>query len=102
MAKSILAVFVVALASGFAGAQDLGMIPRESHFDSSAAVVGSALTCTPPQVLRVPAPVAERAKLKAHLIALLRESIFDDAKGIVNVAREREIKKLADKLKHWD
>jgi len=29
----------------------------------------------------------------------LRESIYDDAKGIVNIAREKEIKDLVNKLK---
>jgi hypothetical protein len=29
----------------------------------------------------------------------LRESLYDDAKGIVNIAREKEIKHLASKLK---
>ena len=43
--------------------------------------------------------MAERARLKARLANLLRESLLDDAKGIVNIAREKEIKKLANKLK---
>jgi len=30
----------------------------------------------------------------------LRESLYDDAKGIVNIAREKEIKDLANKLKN--
>jgi hypothetical protein len=30
----------------------------------------------------------------------LRESLFDVAKGIVNIAREKEIKELANKLKN--
>jgi hypothetical protein len=29
----------------------------------------------------------------------LRDSLYDDAKGIVNIARENEIRKLASKLK---
>jgi hypothetical protein len=40
----------------------------------------------------------DRAKLKARLLTLLRDSLFDDAKGIVNIAREKEIRKLANKL----
>jgi hypothetical protein len=39
-----------------------------------------------------------QAKLKAQLATLLRDSLFDDAKGVVNIAREKEIKKLANKL----
>jgi len=30
----------------------------------------------------------------------LRDSLFDDAKGVVNIAREKEIKRLANKLKN--
>ena len=38
----------------------------------------------------------ERAKLKARLVTLLRESLYDDVKGIANIARGKEmIKKLA-------
>jgi len=37
--------------------------------------------------------------LKLKLSNLLRESLFDDTKGITNFAREKEIRKLANKLK---
>jgi hypothetical protein len=40
-----------------------------------------------------------RAKVKARLVTLLRDSLYDDTKGIVNIAREKEIKKLANKLR---
>jgi hypothetical protein len=30
---------------------------------------------------------------------MLRDSLCDDANGIINIAREKEIKKLADRLK---
>lgn len=104
MAKSIWLLFAVAVLSVLAGAQDareLGHSSEEADFIGSAAPVGSAPTCVPsPQVLRVPAPLIERAKTKARLIILLRESLFDDAKGIVNIAREKEIKKLVSKLKN--
>jgi len=49
--------------------------------------------------LIIPHPFAERAKLKAKMFNLLRESLYDDAKGIVNIAREKEIRELANKLK---
>ena len=45
-------------------------------------------------------PFAERAKLKERPYNALRESLFDDAKGIVNIAREKEIKELANRLKN--
>jgi len=41
----------------------------------------------------------ERANVKARLAVFLRESLYDDANGIVNVAREKEIRKLANKLR---
>jgi hypothetical protein len=42
----------------------------------------------------------QRARLKARLAILLRDSLYDDAKGIVNIARENEIRKLANKLRN--
>jgi len=42
----------------------------------------------------------ERAKIKARLATLLRESLYDDANGIVDIAREKEIKKLANRLRN--
>jgi hypothetical protein len=88
----------VVLACSFAGAQVLGQVSG-SEPDFKNAFVGSSLTCSSPHTLYVPPRVAERAKLKARLLNLLRESIYDDAKGIVNIARENEIKKLANKLR---
>jgi hypothetical protein len=40
-----------------------------------------------------------RAKVEARLVTRLRDSLYDDAKGIVNIAREKEIEKLASKLR---
>lgn len=104
MARRIPAILVVAFLSVLASAQDApepGKATRETQFDGLRAPAGSTLTCAqPPEVFHVPLVIAERAKIKARLINLLRESLFDDAKGIVNVAREKEIRKLADKLKH--
>jgi hypothetical protein len=101
VAKSVVAVLALVVMSVLVSAQEAG--PKEPsglRFDSSPAIAGSALTCSPPQVLRVPAPAAARARIKARLMNLLRESLFDDAKGIVNIAREKEIRKLASKLKN--
>lgn len=97
------AVAAVILLSVLVGAQEAGpKQPSELRFDSPYAVGGSALTCSSPQTVRVPALAMERAKVKARLINLLRESLFDDAKGIVNIAREKEIRKLASKLKNFE
>jgi hypothetical protein len=50
------------------------------------------------QPIRVAQPLVDRAKLKARLATLLYDSLSDDAKGIVNIAWEKEIRKLANKL----
>jgi hypothetical protein len=59
---------------------------------------GNAASCVQPQRLQVPRLVAKRAKIKAQLMNVLRESIFDDAKGVVNLAREKQIKDLINTL----
>jgi hypothetical protein len=101
VAKACLVLLHVILASALAGAQALGPISGGSGPDLKTPYVGSSLTCTQPHtvVLVVPRPVLERAKLKARLATLLRESPGDDAQGIVNMAREKEIKKLANRLR---
>lgn len=99
MAKAVVALLVAVLAPGLVSAQGMGQLSGESQLDRTAAFVGSPLTCTQPQTIQVPRSVIERAKLKVRLLNLLRESLYDDAKGIVNIAREKEIKKLASKLK---
>ncbi|HVI11099.1 MAG TPA: hypothetical protein VND65_22645 [Candidatus Binatia bacterium] len=102
MAKVIVALLVMAVSSVFVCAQDLAEPPGKSDLDRSLAFRGSALTCVQPQTFQVPRSVADRAKVKARLINLLRESLYDDAKGVVNIAREKEIRKLASKLKRDD
>lgn len=99
MAKALLAIFV-ALASVLASAQTLESVSGNSRPNQSLAFSGGPLACSQPEVLRVPQDVVQRAKLKLRLMNLLRESLLDDAKGIVNIAREKEIRKLADKLKN--
>jgi hypothetical protein len=37
-------------------------------------------------------PRVEREKLKVQLVTLLHESLYDDAKGIVNIARGKRDK----------
>jgi hypothetical protein len=81
----------------------MGQTPADSHPDLKASFLGSALTCSQPQQqterLTVPQPLAKRARLKARLLNLLHQSLYDDSKGIVNLAREKEIADLARKLK---
>jgi hypothetical protein len=61
------------------------------------------LTCSSPdkqpERVIVLQPLAKRTKLKARLLNLLHQSLYDDSKGIVNVGREKEIVDLAKKLK---
>jgi hypothetical protein len=98
VAKAVLAL-LIALAPAFAGAQRLDTLSRDSNANQSAAFHGGALTCSQPEVLRVPPNIVQRAKLELRLMDLLRASVIDDARGIVNIAREKEIRKLANKLR---
>ncbi len=99
VAKGSFVLLFVVFAAAIAGAQMLGQVSGGPEPDFQNAFVGSSLTCSQPHTLVVPPRLVERAKLKARLLTLLRESLFDDAKGIVNIAREKEIKKLANKLR---
>jgi hypothetical protein len=99
VAKGSLVLLSVVLASALASAQVPGGVLGGSEPDLKTAYVGSTLTCSPSYTIVVPRPLLERAKLKARLAALLRESLYDDAKGIVNMPREKEIRKLANKLR---
>jgi hypothetical protein len=102
VAKSIVTLAAVALAAVFFSVQAVGQAPADSHPDFKASFLGSALTCSPPEKqperLTVPQPLAKRAKLKARLLNLLHENLYDDSKGIVNLTREKEIANLAKKL----
>lgn len=100
MLKTSILLLPVVLASAVAGAQILGQTSGGPNSDLQNAFGGSPLTCSQPTRIVVPSPIVERAKLKIRLLNLLRESLFDDAKGVVNIAREKEIKRLADKLKN--
>ena len=100
MAKGSLVLLSVVLASALASAQVPGGILGGSEPDLKTSYVGSALACSQSNTIVVPRPLLGRAKLKARLAALLRESLYDDAKGIVNMQREKEIRKLASKLRN--
>jgi hypothetical protein len=102
VAKGSLVLLSVVLASALARAQVPGGVLGGSEPDLKTTYVGSAVTCSQSYTIVVPRPLLERAKLKARLAALLRESLYDDAKGIVNMPREKEIRKLASKLKKGD
>ena len=104
MAKLGFLVVGLAFVTALASAQGMGQISGGPLTDFKAPVGGSALTCSSPTPEKVFVPVAtvERARVKARLVTLLRLSLFDDAKGIVNIEREKEIRKLANKLKKPD
>jgi len=99
VAKRSIVLLPVVLASALAGGQVLDQISGGSEPDLKTPYVGSALTCSQTNTIVVPKPLLERARTKARLASLLRESLYDDAKGIVNIAREKEIKKLANRLR---
>ena len=100
MANIHFAELTLAVAFTFPGIQAGAQTLRDPQLDLSAAFVGRPLTCAQPQKLVISQPFAQRAKLKARLYNLLRESLYDDAKGVVNIAREKEIKHLASELKN--
>ena len=100
MLKTSFLLLPVVLASAFAGAQILGQTPGGPNPDFPNAFGGSPITCSQPTRIVVPSAIVERAKLKIRLLNLLRDSLYDDAKGVVNIAREKEIKRLADRLKN--
>ena len=92
-------LLTVAFASTLFSVQATAQAFRHPNLDLPPAFGGGTLTCSPTQKVLISKPFAERAKLKTRLIDRLRESIYDDAKGIVNFAREKEIRNLASKLK---
>ncbi len=98
MPKASLLLLPVVLAAAIAGAQ-MGATSREAEPNFENAVVGSTLTCSQPHTLVVPPQLVARARVKVKLLTLLRESLYDDARGVVNIAQEKEIRKLANKLK---
>lgn len=82
-------------------AQASGQMSQATDLDVYASFAGSTLTCSPAPattIIRVPPPLVARAKVKVRLVTVLHDSLYDDAKGTVNIAREKEIKKLANKL----
>ena len=65
----------------------LGSSTRRVGTGSQDPLVRSALTCSQTPTIVIAMPRVEREKLKVQLVTLLRESLYDDAKGIVNIAR---------------
>ena len=101
MAKSSVTVFAVLITLGLLSTQAMAQVSGGSLPDLKTPFIGRPLTCSQPEPekLTISEPFAARAKLKVRLLNLLRESLHDDAHGIVDIAREKEIRKLANKLK---
>jgi hypothetical protein len=97
--RIVFIVLALVFASILVNAQQMNTVSGDPQPDPKSPLTTNTLTCTQPQRLLVPGSVAKRAKLKAQLMDLLRESLYDDAKGIVNTPREKEIRKIADELK---
>jgi hypothetical protein len=95
--SAVLLRFVLAGASS--GAQISGSELGRSEPDLKASHDGSSLICSQPAAIEVPRPLLGRAKLKARRATILRDSLYDDAKGIFSIAQEKEIKRPASKLK---
>ncbi len=98
--KSKFTLLAVAPAFAFTSARAMGQASTGANLDPKPTFVGGTLICTlsSPPTIHVPPELMEQAKVKARLAVLLRQSLYDDATGIVNVAREKEIRKLANKL----
>jgi hypothetical protein len=92
VANIYFALLTMALASALFNLQATAQTLRGPQSDLAPTFVGRNLTCSESQKLFISKPFAERAKLKVRLYNLLRESLYDDAKGVVNIAREKEIK----------
>lgn len=85
-----------------AGVSGHSGLPAPSRYVAKAtyppAPEANACSAPQPKRLTIPPKLFERAKLKARLADLLRESLYDDANQMVDVAREREIRELMKKL----
>jgi hypothetical protein len=96
-------LFAVALAFVLSSVQMRGQValpasPGNSLVDPKTSTAGKPQACSQPEKFVIPGAFAKRAKLKARLANLLRQSLVDDTEGIVNLSREKEIKDLANKL----
>jgi hypothetical protein len=100
VAKLGFTLLSVMLASVLVCAQDMTQVLREPPLNPNSPLIADTLKCSQTESIVVPGAIAKRAKLKARLLNLLRESLFDDAKGVVNASREREIRKLASQLRN--
>ena len=100
MAKVRFTLLSVMLTSVLVCAQEMTQVLRGPPFDPKRPLTAETLEGSQSERIVVPEAMAKRAKLKARLMDLLRESLFDDARGVVNASREKEIRKLANELKN--
>jgi hypothetical protein len=92
----VASVFFISLTCSAQTLQEDRLVPQPQP---TSTTVQQACIQPSQETVHIPMPLVKRAKLKAHLIDLLRASIFDDAKGVVNTVREKEIRKLANELR---
>lgn len=78
--------------------QSHGQDSQEARFTFNTTQRGTTLACSQTNLV-IPHAIYERAKLKAELINLLRASLEDDAKSIINAEREKKIRQIANKLR---
>ena len=104
MRNSRFVLFAMVLLAGVAScAQDFTKTLHSMQSEQLQPTAAGTSSCSQqPLSVRVPLPLLKRAKVKARLLSLLRASLFDDAKGVVNVAQEKEIRKLANELRKQD
>lgn len=90
-------VFLFVASFGVSLAQETS--PIENTFNPSTTT-RSDLTCVQQktETLTIPVELMPKARAKAKLITLLRESIEDDAQGKVDLKKEKEIRKLFKEL----
>jgi hypothetical protein len=97
VARSTYILLTVALA--LSSIRATAQAQQGRRLDFVAPFAGTTLSCPQSERLLISRPFAERAKIKARLLDLLRQSLYDDAKGVVNISRDKEIRSLTSKLR---
>lgn len=98
MAKGSFTLLLFVLCFAIVGTQVLAQISGGPEHNLQNAFTGSALTCSHPHMIDLPQRLDRRARLKARLLIFGHDSLCEDAKGFANIAREKEIRKPANKL----
>ena len=94
--KENFVLLLVVMGPAVLSAQVLDQVSEKSGSNPKIPIPGSALTCSQLPSIVVPKPLVERPKLQPRLVIPRRESLYADARGIVNIALESEIRKIAN------